>query len=392
MNEIVKLYKRKVKAKGKLYTYWYLRWYGVDGKRHGKCVGQVGDVSKRQAEKARQQKILEFQSRPGRRNTAGRACSLSDHLDGYYAARKSELMPKTLESHQQTGKYLLEFFGEAKRIDQITKADARDFKTALANGDLKHITKRKKELKLTSVDINIRNARTIFSFAAKDDIIAFNPFTGLSESTKATRKWHYVTPDEYQKLVDNAPPKLKLLISLCRLAGLRRGEGLSLEWVDVDFDKNRLTVIAGDTWQPKDKDSRVIPICPELLSILTEAHQNAPDGSQLVIGGKGYKHFWRDFQVLFRKSGVKPYSKPYHSLRKACITDWCQNHPMFVVREWAGHSDIATTATYYTQVSDADFDKAAVESLWVKENKTVLNLGKTGENFGENFREKEKAE
>ena len=34
---------------------------------------------------------------------------------------------------------------------------------------------------------------------------------------------------------------------------------------------------------------------------------------------------------------------------------------MHVVRAWAGHSDIETTATYYLQVSNSDFQRAAAE-------------------------------
>ncbi len=36
---------------------------------------------------------------------------------------------------------------------------------------------------------------------------------------------------------------------------------------------------------------------------------------------------------------------------------------MHVVRAWAGHSGISTTAMYYLQVSEADFVRAATERV-----------------------------
>ncbi len=95
MNEVVTLSKKKVRSKGTAYAYWILRWYGADGKRHTKTIGRTDELSKRQAEKSRQQKIVEFQGRPGRRN-ANRACSLGGYLDSYFEIRKREVLPKAV--------------------------------------------------------------------------------------------------------------------------------------------------------------------------------------------------------------------------------------------------------------------------------------------------------
>ena len=71
------------------------------------------------------------------------------------------------------------------------------------------------------------------------------------------------------------------------------------------------------------------------------------------------RNVWRDFQVLAKRAKVKPYSKPLHSLRKSCITDWAAKFPAHVVKEWAGHADIRTTLKYYLKVSESEYDKAA---------------------------------
>lgn len=361
--EAVNLIKQTVKTKSGNYTYWYLRWFGADGKFRGKSIGRIDKVSKRQAEKLKRQKENELAEHPGRRN-ANRACSLSNFLQQYLRARKSELAPTTLLLHEQTARYLVAYFGAERRIDQISRADARAFKTALADNRLMSISKTGREMGPATVDKHIRNARTIFNQAVNDDIVLFNPFNRLSKTAIVKRDWHYVTPEEYQLLMEAASQKMKLLIALCRLAALRRGEALALEWSDIDWANNRLQIIAKKTWQPKDKDSRKVPICPELQTLLLEAYNGAKTGQKQVIEGISIVNVWRDFNVLCRRAGVDQYSKAFHTLRKSCITDWAASYPAHVVKEWAGHSSLDTTDRYYLQISESEYERAATNKFW----------------------------
>ena len=69
-------------------------------------------------------------------------------------------------------------------------------------------------------------------------------------------------------------------------------------------------------------------------------------------------------QVLFKRASVQPYSKPFHTLRKSCLTDWAQRFPQHVVSEWGGHSDIQTTNEYYLQVPASEYDRCAQEGFF----------------------------
>ena len=79
----------------------------------------------------------------------------------------------------------------------------------------------------------------------------------------------------------------------------------------------------------------------------------------IPAGSVSASNTWRDAQALFRKAGVPAYDKPFHSLRKSCITDWAGEFPTHVVKEWAGHADIRTTLKYYLKVSESEYDRAA---------------------------------
>ena len=220
----------------------------------------------------------------------------------------------------------------------------------------------------------------MFNRAVEDEIIIYNPFDKLSTAVKVERNWHYVTQNEYLSLMEFATENLKPLIALCRLAGLRRGEALNLEWCDIDWNHNRIRIIAKEDWQPKDKEPRIVPMCPELQAILSKVYSDAQDGSNKVVSEIIVNNIWRDFQVLRRRAGVVKYSKPFHTLRKSCIRDWAESYPAHVVKEWAGHSSLDVTDKYYLQVPESEYDRASNTGLWSKVTQKVTQLNDSDQN------------
>jgi integrase len=105
----------------------------------------------------------------------------------------------------------------------------------------------------------------------------------------------------------------------------------------------------------------------ELQPVILEAHEQAETGQERVIAGY-IENVDRDFKALRKKAKVEQYKKPLHSLRKSCITDWAGKFPMYVAQRWAGHSEIRTTAKYYSQVRDDDYEKAAEMQLLAGES------------------------
>lgn len=243
--------------------------------------------------------------------------------------------------------------------------DARGFKTALANGELTYINKREKMLAAATVDRVIRESRTMFGRLVADELISSNPFAGLSKTVKVEKRWHYLDREQYEKIISvTSDINWKVLVGLCRMAGLRRGEALNLEWLDVDWHGKTLQVIAKQDWKPKDRSPRTVPICPNLGRLLLEAYDKAADGPGRVVCIRSLAAVNRDFFRLLDRAGVPRYSKPFHTLRKNCITDWAQDFPMHVVKEWAGHSSLVTTDEYYLKVSPAEYKSAAEADFW----------------------------
>ena len=379
MKQAITLVKETKKLKGGTVEYWALRWHGRNGKFHSKGLGRTDKVSKRQALKKKRLMEQGFDAVPGSRNI-GKCMSLKAYTDLYFEARSRELADKTIQAYQNAARYLIGYFGEHKPIDQITRADAALFKSALAAGKLKHVMKRKVDLETTTVNIHMRGIKAVFGKAVADELLPYNPFDRTVTNIKKSTDWHYVSGSEYQKIMEHASPKFQRIISLCRLAGLRRTEALQLEWCNIDWDKCRITVVGKNDWQPKARKTRTIPMCPELTTILLDAYEAAPEGQSKPLADIYDENLTRDVKATVKRAGVEAYGKPLHTLRKSCITDWAGQYPMHVVKEWAGHANIATTQQFYLKVQDSDYERAATSSFWKKVTENVTENEKNGSN------------
>ena len=103
------------------------------------------------------------------------------------------------------------------------------------------------------------------------------------------------------------------------------------------------------------------PISPELHAMLLTTFERTVEGETKVIPVRNINlgNLWRDFGLICKRAGVLHHAKPIHNLRKSCIRDWADRHPAHVVKEWAGHGDLNTTDTYYLQVPESEYERAA---------------------------------
>lgn len=111
-----------------------------------------------------------------------------------------------------------------------------------------------------------------------------------------------------------------------------------------------------------------------------DAFECAPEGDSYVItkGTINLNNVWRDFGVLCRRADVARYAKPFHTLRKSCITDWAKVHPAHVVQEWAGHASVETTTRHYLKVSELEYERAATTRLMPEVTQLWTQLAETG--------------
>ena len=145
-------------------------------------------------------------------------------------------------------------------------------------------------------------------------------------------------------------------------------EVLSLRWQDIDWAAGKATVTSPKTEHHPGKDTRVIPLFPELRAILEEAFEAAPEGAVYVVDEKYRKAAmgkagWRNcnlrttFEKIVRRAGLTPWPRLFHNLRASRQTELAERFPSHVVCGWLGNSEDIARKHYY-QTTDAHFAQA----------------------------------
>jgi integrase len=80
----------------------------------------------------------------------------------------------------------------------------------------------------------------------------------------------FIERKDYERLFAALPDYLRLPLAIGYLTGMRRAEILGLKWDHVDLIQSTITLRAGQT---KNGRGRVIPVVPQLQTLLTGSTQ-----------------------------------------------------------------------------------------------------------------------
>lgn len=331
-----------------------LRWISRLSKQFAKKLAGVGLIKPREPAKATPEELL------------------GSFLDGYIGKRIADTKGATRTVYRRTRNHLVNYFGESKALAAITAGDASDFRRYLIG--LKRIpkgTRVKDESTLPSrlSENTIRRtcgfARQFFSDAVDRNLIEENPFDSKSIPVAVrgnAKRSYFITAADAQKVLDACPDaQTRLVFALARYGGLRTpSETLALSWSDVDWTAGKMIVQSPKTEHHEGKESRVVPIFPELRPYLREAFD--PDDEKVVtITANSEKNFRTRFTRIVIKAGLKPWPKLFHNLRASRQTELEGFFPSYVVCAWMGNSQQVARKHYLT-VTDEHFSRA-IESV-----------------------------
>lgn len=190
--------------------------------------------------------------------------------------------------------------------------------------------------------------------------------TGLLRTRKRTKKVRnqflekseFLKLNKFQYTIHKQRADMTLLMYY---TGLRLGEAVMLEWQDINFEANVLTVREKPhrDWEIKDDEEREIPMHKEVIKALIKRMKISTntDAQDLIFPGVGLKtHYSRDLKRDCARVGVQ--SITAHILRHSFGTNLVRSGaPITVVKDLMGHSDIATTMIYQN-VLDKDRQNA----------------------------------
>jgi len=134
---------------------------------------------------------------------------------------------------------------------------------------------------------------------------------------------------------------------------MRQKELFNLEWQDIDFERNLITIRNKDSFTTKSKKFRVIPLPSRLKSILESYRQQ----KGLCFNTTNQR---RIFARIIKKAGLKGIG--WHSLRHTCASHLAmQGVDLYTIAQLLGHSSITVTQIYAHLTKD--YIKDSVERL-----------------------------
>ena len=261
------------------------------------------------------------------------------------------------------------------RLDKITSRHIQQFINDLAlNG--KSLKNGRPLSRKTAVH-HLSFISDVFSYAVKMEMLTDNPCKRVTVPKGEKKEKDIYTLEEVAQLfqlLETAPLKYRTFFTLAIYSGFRRREMLGLEWKEVDWEHNVISVrrtsnytaskgIYTDTTKTK-KSQRSLKFPQSVMDLLRE-YKAEQDEERIKLGTK-----WQDYDRLFVKWDGRPMTNntPYFWLKEFCEENnfrFCDIHSLrhfyasalinegvdaATVSGALGHSTITTTTSIYCHV------------------------------------------
>lgn len=271
----------------------------------------------------------------------------------------------------------MEYFGENKPLRDVTAGDADEWRRWMMT-----------KLGDNSVRRRAGRAKQLFRAAQRKRVIAENPFGDMRDCTVRANKarQYFLSLEDAAKVLKACPDhEWRLIFALARFGGLRTpSETLSLRWSDVDWERGRLLIHSPKTEHHEGKETRWIPLFPELREHLETAFDRAAEGADFII--TRYRDAEQNLRThmlrIIKRAGLTAWPKLFQNLRSTRETELVETYPLHVVTAWLGNSQLVA-AKHYLQVTDEHFERAAQKAAQQPSasSRTETQLGCDGLRF-----------
>ncbi len=349
---------------------WIGAWYGPDGRRVRRKVGDVrtegraDGLTKAQAERAlRRMRELETP------RAAPDAERVTMEQAGREFCQRLELKGRR-KSHRLTvasdlRNHIAPFFA-GKTLDRIRPADVE-----------RYVAAKRKTLAVKTIRNHVNTMHSIFDLGLRKGWCQTNPVELADRPTvkKTETRIQFLDQPELEQLLatsypDDAFGRLEPTLYLtAAMTGLRQGELLGLRWRDVDLDARKIRVVSpfvrGEFGDPKSAGSgRSVPMAERVAVALRELRERSvysrerdlvfchPETGKPLDRSK----LVRRFKQALDRADVHRIT--FHELRHTFGTRMAAaGTPMRTLQHWMGHADSKTTQIYaHYQPSDHEAD------------------------------------
>ena len=288
------------------------------------------------------------------------------------------------------------------RMDKITPRHIQAFVNSLSQEGANERTG--KPLAPKTIRHNLSFISNIFTYAAKMGVVSDNPCSKVTIPKNEVKEKQIYTPEEVEKfltLLNDEPLKYRTFFYLMIYSGFRRGEMLGLEWKDVDFENNVISIrrtsnytakkgVYTDTTKTK-KSQKTLKF-PQFIMDMLKEYKAEQDAEALRLDDR-----WVETDRLYVKWDGRPMQNgtPYFWLGEFCEKHdlpfyglhsfrhlFCsllvnQGVDIVTVSGAMGHSTVSTTSNIYChtiQQAQAKVSEAITNALdFGKKNGTKVS-------------------
>ncbi len=196
-----------------------------------------------------------------------------------------------------------------------------------------------KGLTLSSANRISSTIKAWINFCVRRNFLAQNPIKTLKRYRLPQNPPKFLTEEQVRKILAAAKnTRLYPAILTALYTGMRQREIFYLEWPDIDFQKNTITVTNKERFTTKSKKFRVIPLHDALKDTLLSLKQ--PQGRCFNI--TNYKHL---FPRIIKAAGLKNIG--WHHFRHTFASHlYMKTRDIYLVSELLGHSSLSVTKIY----------------------------------------------
>tara|TARA_R110002072_G_scaffold42064_13_gene118247 strand:- start:29837 stop:31195 length:1359 start_codon:yes stop_codon:yes gene_type:complete len=272
-------------------------------------------------------------------------------LDEYFDTMSVKESTRT--RYAQSKRLLLDHFDKDHPLESITTRDADKWRSALESIGYAP----------AKIARDVSVARMFFKQAVRWSMIPSNPFEGVRAGAQTNReRLYYLNPEDAHKLIEAAPDAdWRCIIALARFGGLRcPSEVLGVRWGDIDWDQNRMLVRSPKTERHIGKGERMVPLFPELQTILQDAFDQSPEGAVFVVNRyrSTSANLRTNLNRIINRAGLTAWPRLFNAMRASRATELASQYPAATCTAWLGHTQ-AIAEAHYHMVRDEDFDRAA---------------------------------
>lgn len=211
------------------------------------------------------------------------------------------------------------------RMDKITVRQIQTFVNTLSKDGANERTG--KPLAPKTIRHNLSLISDVFSYGIKMGVVSDNPCSKVTIPKGEVKEKQIYTPQQVERflvLLNGEPLKYKTFFYLMIYSGFRRGEMLGLEWKDIDFENNIISIrrtsnytaakgVYTDTTKTR-RSQRTLKF-PQFIMDMLKEYKEEQDNEALRIGDK-----WIETDRLYVKWNGEPMQNgtPYFWLGEFC--------------------------------------------------------------------------